>query len=65
MRADHLGVTITMCHSDTDPMRHRCHLAIDQAAYGVTAAATAPVDSGRIFCVSHRGDLLTENDDEP
>lgn len=55
MCADRLVVAITMRHGDPDPQRHRGHLAIDQAAYGVAAATTAPVNGGGIFRVADRG----------
>ena len=55
MGPDHLVVVITMCNFNADPQRHRGYLAIYEAAYGVTATTTPPVNRGCIFCVAHRG----------
>ncbi len=58
MEADHLIVVIAMCNANPHPKRHGSHLAIDEAAYGLTATTAAPVDRGRIFCIAQRGKRL-------
>jgi hypothetical protein len=58
VRADGLVVAVSVSDDYSHTERHRSDLAIDEAADGFAAPTATPVDRGRIFGITKRGERL-------